>query len=235
MDPKEINDGYKILRNELVIKFKDAVAQNTIIKLDVARWIITRYVSVEVFYNLNYIENNQIISYNPLGDYVTSLMEDIGKYSSLEYNNPLKVAKRLWSLSRIGLNSYNSSIQYDEIIKRLNPILSSNAAALSQINSDIEVLIDMLSKPCGEYNKILIQILGFQKRIANHDLKDIDYFIDTINSIYGLFSYRPNRIDDSIYEIIDKLKGISFKLKKIIYDLSYNYLEGIKRENLITL
>lgn len=215
--PEEVNNGFKVLRNNVGISFEEAIGQNTIIKLDVSRWIVTRYVSVEVFYNLNYIDNNnQLVSYNPLGDYVPSLIKDIQKYSLPEYYNPLKIAKRLWSLSRIG--------SYDKVIEKINPILASDAAALNQVNSDIEVLIEMLDKRCGEYNKMLIQILGFQKRIANHNLENIDQINQYINNIYNLSDTPIVNIN----LIINNLKNISLILVDIIIKLSSDYIENIK-------
>jgi len=177
--PEEVIQGYKLLPGNAYINFSDAIGQSTIVKLDVLTWIQTRFQSIEVFYNLQYIdpETGALVEFYPLGSYRGGLIESIQKYSSEEYYNPLKVAKRLWTLARI--------TECGDLLRALNPLIGSDAAALNQIDTDAEILIDFIFKSytlpktgflnAYDYNwsfetiqNIFTELLGFRKRLANH-------------------------------------------------------------------
>lgn len=144
---KQIIDGFYILPNGNKIMLVDALEQEEITKLDVISYIMGKFLSIEVFYNLRYLdeETNTEKDFYPLGSYTKSLLNDVAKYSSKELYAPLKVAKRLWSLSRI--------TDCSDLFNLLDPLMSSNAAALNQIKADIEVINDVILIPlCMKVN-----------------------------------------------------------------------------------
>lgn len=172
--PEEILEGKKSLPCYKTITLKEALSQPAVVKLDTAAWILGRYQSIEVFYSLQYDPGTGPIAFYPLGSYVHNLMEDVNKYSSIKYYSPLKLAKRLWSLARV--------INCQELMDELGPLFSSDSAALNQIQSDAELLIDLLSlkdekSSLSHYDselreknirEVFMELLGFEKRIINH-------------------------------------------------------------------
>lgn len=257
-DYQKIIRSYKILRwslDEIIqekkdlpgnkyISLKEAIQQNSLIKIDVITWIVNRYVSVEVFYNLKYRDpSGNYVPYHQLSSYYESLYNDILIYSSEKKYNPLKVAKRLWSLSRIG--------NCENLLKSINPILSSDAAALNQVVADIETLDILLTRglksnshkkdTSDEMNddnknqkdykndkkmqsKILVEILGFEKRIVNHMRYDANINF-LIQEIYTMWTVAENVVKD---QVLDKLNVISSILKMEIIRLADPFLQKVK-------
>jgi len=220
--PEEVLRGFKKLPGKR-ITFVEAVSQPAIVKLDVATWISGRFQSVEVFYNLGYKEAD----FFPLGSYTESLLEDIEKYSSPEYYSPLKMAKRLWSLSRV--------TECQDLLQALNPLLGSDVAALNQINSDIETLNQIMrgSLPIYQVTRIFLEVLGFHKRITNH-LKGESYLKIHL-SIDRIFAYwvewqRTSRLPAK--EILEILREVSILLKSEIQVRSREFLERVEEMNI---
>ena len=236
--PEEVIEGRKRLPGAIEVLFRDALAQPSVVKLDVVSWIMVRFQSIEVFYNLRYLDPVQgPVEFYPLGSYTGSLLEDVKRYSSRPYYNPLKLAKRLWSLSRV--------IDCTALVQALNPLLSSHAAALNQVNSDAELLIDFLHHSIDQHKAgpltkndakwtdktirhLFLELLGFHKRITNH-LTGSAYEIahQIIDQFFNLWlewqvEGRLNR-----EAIIRRLEAIRRILKDEIYDQSHEFLQQI--------
>jgi hypothetical protein len=220
-----------------------ALTQEAVVKLDVIAYISGKFQSVEVFYNLRYTSDDGIeYDFYPLGSYVKSLLDDVDKYASKEYYAPLKLAKRLWSLSRI--------TDCSELFAALDPLMRSNVASLNQIKSDLEVLNDILadienvrleSKPLNyqaeltravrysqNIDRIHLEILQIYKRLGNHlgyavirDLYDSFELIFNEWVYYSIHSVLNIKLIDSI---IQKIIGI---LKVQIDAESKEYLQTV--------
>ncbi|HLX52883.1 MAG TPA: hypothetical protein VKR58_03025, partial [Aquella sp.] len=165
----QILNGYQILGNLKVMKLETALSMEAVTKLDIIAYIGGKYQSIEVFYNLRYTENEEQLDFYPLGSYAKSLLEDVEKYSSKEFYAPLKVAKRLWSLSRV--------TACEELFEAIDPLMRSEAAALNQVKSDLEILRDLLYDT--EYT------LQNSKPLASQvELNRIVKYNETINRIH---------------------------------------------------
>lgn len=215
--PDEVITGRKILNGNVFISIEDALQQDTLIKLDVITWVVNRYLSIEVFFNLQYRENNQVFSFHRLPSYIETILRDIQFYSQKEHYNPLKVIKRLWSLSRIQ--------ECQALINEINPLLKSDAAALNQIIADIEVLNLLLKQKLSKkaINKIFLEIIGFKKRIANH-MSEIEYVSQEIDKIYNSYP--------SIDELSKFLNVIASILKIEIIEKSDAFLKRLNQLNI---
>jgi hypothetical protein len=173
----ELIQGFKVLRGDKVLTLRDAIAMDQIVKLDSAVWFDSRMQAVEILYLLGYTENGEEKFFYDLGDFQASLIADINEFKG---NNPLKVLKRLNSLSTL--------LDCEELIQALEPTFSSDAAALNQIIADTETL-QLIREPL---DKIVFVTLEFQKRLRNHltpeefnlYFKDIVRYSDEIYKMY---------------------------------------------------
>lgn len=258
----EIIRGYKKVRGNMELTLEKAINQNALVKLDVITWLVNRYVSIEVFFDLRYIETNTVVELFMRSSYMEQLLRDIEIYT-YEHYNPLKVSKRMWALSRI--------TSCGNIMKAINPLLGSNAAALNQVVADIDTLNSLLKNKFNnvytklEYDRMIIQILGFQKRIENHAL-DNDSLDKDIQKIYNIWNdmnnqkIYPRLIDNTKNSlltrgieirnieirgvsmrsdhankhnmIIDVLNDIRMVLMPLITNYSDNYLNKLKEQNI---
>jgi hypothetical protein len=110
---QDIINGYINHRDKMFYLY-DTIAHDAITKLDVISWIDNRFQSIEIFYQFEYkIGNKNKLFYN-IGNYTDNLIKDIKKFSTKEYYNPLKMLKRIWSLSLV--------IECKELIKSLLPL-----------------------------------------------------------------------------------------------------------------
>jgi hypothetical protein len=248
-NPEEILLGYKYVLGNKLLTLADAISQPAVIKLDVITWIDNRFQSIEVFYSLNYMDNNKYVEFYPLGDYSANLIKDIKKYSRKDDYNPLKVAKRIWSLSRVE--------ECNDTLIMLNPLMESNAAALNQVSSEIEIITTLLKIKFNEYTKILIlnkesklaeinklddhyktknqifmEILSLSKKIINHISLDIyislNGLFDNIFNLWTIFKATNNFQFDQIFKYLNELDTvISAEIKR---EASL-YLENITKVN----
>mgnify|MGYP006908214957 FL=1 len=172
--PQEVIRGRKDLPNNSYVLFREALGQPATVKLDVIVWSGGRFQSVEVLYQLNYFQDGRFVAFFPMGSYIKNLLDSIEQYSSPSKYNPLKVAKRLWSLSLV--------IDCQDLLKAIDPILSSDAAAVNQVNSDVELLIDFMQEPLRgkDINKAFLEMLGWHKRLTNHMSYERYALVDTI-------------------------------------------------------
>lgn len=221
---EELIAGVKTLIGHHKITLKDALDMNTIVKIDTIAWISGRFQAVEAFYNLNWInEDGEIKPFQVLNNYVEGLLADIEKYSSPENWSPLKVIKRTWSLSRV--------IKCQDMLEALNPALSSDAAALNQINSDAEILMELLkNKNLTQEQKdhIFVETLTFIKRahnhLHNHPQVEEEYY-QTVSKAYDIYDNK----EDNLEEILEKSRKI---LMPVINQTSQRFLEEINNLNI---
>lgn len=282
--PEEVLLGQKLSISGEVVKLSDALKQQAVVKLDVVTWIRNRFQSIEVLYNLNYKtvnaqikteniptssmnnaqrNNNEIrnitadgtnvskfTSFYPLADYTKSLLSDINKFSTSEFYAPLKVSKRLWTLSRIN--------GCRELLEVLNPLMESDVAALNQIKSELEIIIDIIDTRPAVFNnlrilnsqfdsarlndaislneitnKLFTQVLNFSKRLANH--LDLEVYETIKPSFTVLFSEWMiyNGTGKFNADIVKSRMNIINKIlsDEIIRD-SANYLESVSNLNI---
>jgi hypothetical protein len=137
----ELESGYKILRGHVKISLRDAVAMNTVVKIDIYAFINGRFVEVTNWFLLKMRSHTgsklRTIS-ERMGNYETNILKDIALYKNPDMRKHMKLAKRLW------LHAVHKK---DELtMKKLFPLFSSGAAKLSQIVSDLETLCNMLKK-----------------------------------------------------------------------------------------
>jgi hypothetical protein len=163
--PDQILAGVKTHNNRSVT-LVEAINTGSITKIDTVNWVLDRFLPIECFYDLGYLsETGQEEPFHPTDPYIDSLKADIDKYSHPSSFNPLKVLKRTWLLSR--------AIDCTSLLQVIEPVLSSDTAALSQISADISTLMilfehigDAALKP--QYNLIFTEIFMLESRLANH-------------------------------------------------------------------
>lgn len=227
------------------VSLREALSQKAVVKLDIIAWISGKFQSVEVFYNLRFRESGvakEYLEFYPLRDYVMSLLEDIKMYVSPSEYNPLKVIKRLWSLSRIQ--------NCQDLIEIIDPLLSSDVAALNQLKSDIEILIALNLKFYSQIenqstlvipamnsrsqrwhtdiNRMFFQVLSISKRLLNHsNLIDMTSFNEEIFNYWE--RYRADGIPLDFKYINDRLKSVIDILNAYITSEGKKYLEMITK------
>jgi hypothetical protein len=251
--PEEVLLGVKKLSRGRSLSIIDAIKQPAISKLDVVTYISDRYMSVEVVYNLGYTEGTEgtgdlkEVSFYPLGDYAESIIKDIDKYgdSTSKIYAPLKVAKRLWSLSRIA----NCGSLFDA----LAPLIESDAAALNQIKSDLEIISDIinlepltfsylkvLNKAAEIYKlhgklayvdvleRVTVEILHCSKRMSNHmsyeKYRDLNPSFEVIFNEWALFKATGVYNVKLVTKVLEDLGNI---LKKEISIQASDYLSTV--------
>lgn len=192
---QEILAGQKILQGSEVLSLADALAQKTLVKIDVWAKVNGRYIEVTNFFMISVTNRLGYVSdvlTQDLPDYAKSIAKDVRMYSSKDSLNTLKALKRLWSLAIF-------QKQYD-LAGRISPLFSTNAAALHQMNGEAEVLANMLAKlPDPPLDDIMQQIDNFKTRIDQY----MDY---TDKRVVGL----REDVDD-LYEIINGIVDPYYK------------------------
>ena len=103
----------------------------------------------------------------PLTGYNERIIKDLKHYGQGTYYQPLKMAKRLWALA--------VSLDDREVLGKIYPLFSTEAAMCYQINAEIETLVMMLEKwdvigeelvKDGAYEDMRTQIDAFKMQIA---------------------------------------------------------------------
>ena len=124
---KEINQGYKELRDKSIFYLHDAFKTKAITKIDFIGWATNKYVEVS---NIILWTKSTGKSYASITELTQTLKEDILLYES--EGNFVKVGKRILSLAK----------QYKDksIIDILSQILSSPIGKLYMVTADMEIL-----------------------------------------------------------------------------------------------
>ena len=204
---EEIIQGFKYLPGAETLSLVSAIQQKTVVKIDLwAKMNLRKYIEVTNYFLIHAIDKNGNVKFTltqDMPDYIEAVSQDVIHYSQPENLNTLKALKRLWSLS-LRLENY-------DLVKRINPILSSNEAGLSQIQAEIEVVSLMLVKlPNPPMSQIMEQIDGFKPRIDRF-VKDSEINVNSLyklcDEITGPFFYHKATYDefDSAIEYLEKL------------------------------
>jgi hypothetical protein len=216
--PEEVIAGVKV-KNGRSVTLAGAIAQNAIVKLDVITWVLDRFLSIECFYDLEYQDGKFYRS----KEYIEMIIDDLYKYSSPEYFSPLKVLKRLWILGR--------AIDCKKLLQDITPILSSNASALSQIGSDINVLIDMMDflESDDDYQLFFTELLGLEGRINNH-IPPNDYV--TLN-VWNEYSEHLQGKEVNFESLEDELRSLKGKLNSYLLEEATAFYERINKSPIV--
>src|SRR5277367_3698968 len=167
--PEEILQGYKHLPGNKWIKLETALKMKAHIKIDVLSLVDGKFIEVTNFFIL--AKKNKDGSLEAINSDYTSfegeqllkqLPDEIEKwyYSDMFYS-PLKVIKRLYSLCVV--------LRDENTLRKVIPILVSNAALLYQIKSEIDTLILVLERSNDKSSHKLInkQLDETRSRIAS--------------------------------------------------------------------
>ena len=223
---EEIIDGHRYLRKNKRINLRDAISMNAITKIDTIAYIDNRYQGVEVFYVLQYKDNGTLYSFFNQNEYYYVLMESFRSYIRKDKYNPLKAIKRIWNLSFL--------IDCKQTVLEVIPALSSNAAALNQIKSDIEMLRDLAEKfPNASIETMFTEVINFQHRAFNH-MTPAEYveYIKIADPIFKLYLAYQNCgvfISSEFVRIIDNIEDY---LKPLINRESDLFLRKVKNSPL---
>lgn len=157
---KEILQGYKILPLNKRISLLTAISQKTIVKADLWALIDDRFMEVTNWFMLTAEENGKIYHLTEKPDmYQKSLKREILLLKNPRLKKNMKLAKRMWLYAIVEEDHY--------IIKQLYPLFSSPVAKLYQIQSEVEILMNMLKKLSDPpYHLINKQIIQFKTRIG---------------------------------------------------------------------
>lgn len=204
--PQEVLKGFKLLHDGTKKLFIDALNDKTMVKIDVWALLNNKYIELTNFFIIGYTDNKgktQLINFdsNKLTNMTVELKEDIeDRYYSINNYNPMKLIKRMWTLSRMKKD--------EEILYKLTPLLSSGFAKFAKVLSDIKMIKEMY-KNIDKPPKLLINQLEYLK-------DEISYINDVkINQTY-------------LYNIIDEINKTNNNDKKIVLlDNIINYIKPI--------
>jgi hypothetical protein len=157
---EELIAGVKRLPFDKRMRLEDAIAQKTVVKLDVWCWINERFVEITNWFNLTCVdcESHHHLSL-PFGNLVENLVKDIEIYTTPQLKGHMKLAKRIWR--------YAIVTGKGGIARRIAPLFSSSAAKLYQIQNDIEVLLNMMEKlTAPPMAKMLVELQEIKMRMG---------------------------------------------------------------------
>lgn len=225
----DLIQGFITLPGAVKLSLEDAIAQKTLVKVDVWARINGRYMEVTNFFMLTASDNKgkKLIQLTQeLPDYGKSIARDVIFYSSPDHKKTLKALKRLWSLA----------LFRDDfaLAARISPLFSSRAAALHQINGEAEVLAMMLRKlPDPPLAQIMEQIDSFKPRIdqLNELSEKNEELFQMINDIVGPFYKSPVGEYDKFEEAAEMLDQLQKVLGEIVEELIYNQAKEAGLEN----
>ena len=138
--PEEILSGFKMQPGNRKIFLDEAIASQSIVKLDVYAPIEGRYVEVSNWFILRQTDvfGNTIELSMGLSAYMRRVAADIVRFRTTFQLNTFKALKRLFNLLVI-------RDDYD-ILERLVPIFSSPGALAYQLLADVKTLLEMLDQ-----------------------------------------------------------------------------------------
>jgi hypothetical protein len=157
---EELLQGFKILLLGRKITLDEAISQGTVVKIDVWALIDDRFMEITNWFLLVATIDGQNIYLSEKPDmYQKSLKREILLYKNPMFKKHMKLAKRMWL--------YAISEQDHYTINKLYPLFSSPMAKMSQIQSEMEILIGMLTKlKSPPYHLISKQVAMFKTRIG---------------------------------------------------------------------
>lgn len=226
---EEILSAYKLLPGGYGMNLVDAIPQKSQINIEVAAIIDGRLIQISNFFVLSYHKKNSKKRYvinlpqesvdNIEQYFVDNLHKNIYTllYSKLKYD-PLKAAKRMFSLSRYNTLAVGKN---DGLAKKVLPLLTSTYALSGQIKSEISVMLVLLSE---------MKVNNFPYEVVRHQL---DSYRGIISSFTDLQMSLRNKILEYINKIIhimknnvyssDEEKALTIYLLEEINKILFNY------------
>jgi hypothetical protein len=204
--------GYKI-HHEHKFTLSEAISSSGIIKCDCAVFNGTRYISLEIFYLFEYING----VFFDMGDYIKSIKQDLRRFISNRFYNPLKFIKRLWVYERLTGNDCR-------LLTSITQFLDSPTNALNSSKGSLEALRDLLL--FSNLEKLIVErsiltVLDVKKLVLNN--------LEPKNLPEGLLLF--NILTDSKFErqkFIDDLNLVIEFLYRIIVEESEIFLKQLK-------
>ncbi len=211
--PKEIAQGYKVIRPNRKYTLAQSMNDPTMLKLDTWTQVHGKFLEVSNIIFLYYNNNKKSILMNYKDpDHIIIAPEELRKdvqllvFSPLAFR-PFKALKRMWSIARMTKNIND--------VKKMTPIMQTDLGRLAQINSEIEVMIlilknlkDFPSHKEPPINKIKKQLDDIKYRIQN--VYDIPLDMDNLIAVFNSMQKMNN---DSLLKMLMELK--EFFKKKI--------------------
>jgi len=155
--PKAVRMGFVKLRDGTTLSLEDAMNQKTIVKVDVIMWIENRFVECEMLYNIK--KNGKFVVAESPKDIKQGIKESLLIYAS--QGNWMKVAKRMYSLSRLEKNT-----KAQEALRQ--KVFNTDLGRLYSVMSDARSLEDLKEAGVGSTDKerINYETDGFRGRLA---------------------------------------------------------------------
>ncbi len=163
--PAEILKGVKKLSGNRKITLGEAINQHTMTKIDMWAKVNERFIeysNVLTYYMVDKQGNKTLLNYVNVPEGIQEgLKKEVEKYAfSIKDFKPFKMIKRMWSMARTNKDY--------KMIELLTPLMQTDLGRLSQINSDLEVLIGIIknvkSPPMAS---IMQEIDNLKWRIGN--------------------------------------------------------------------
>lgn len=226
---QEITQGFKLLPGAEKISLEDAIAQRTLVKIDLWSRINSKYMEVTNFFMITATDfaGGKIETLTKeLPDYEISIAKDVRFYSSAEHRKTLKALKRLWSLAL-----FREDL---ELASRISPLFASNASALHQMNGEAEVLAMMIVKlPDPPLTQMMEQIDGFKPRIdqLSSKLEENEVLYEIIDKIIKPFYEKPVTSFTEFEEVSELLEEFQKKLGQMVEDMIFSEAQAAGLED----
>lgn len=207
----EVLKGEKVLPGNVVIKLKDALTDISKINIEMIGEINGRLADMSNFFILSYIDNGgtrRSINFpqSSLDDFRDAMLETLKQsmfdlyYSEVNYN-PFKMLKRYWSYGRL--------IRDENLIRKIEPIISSDVSLTNQLKSSLGIVVRMLKEVKNPPMNLLMRQLDIvREKMANTFLvdKDEEEYYDTIlQTIIDHPKMSKEKIINLLEEIEDNL------------------------------
>lgn len=214
---KDILNLKKELADGTYLKLVDAIAQKTLIKMDIIIPVRHIYRELSVIYDVSYYTKKkrkiQLTASMDNNYYVDGISNDIMYYYD---NNIGKSCKRMYFLCKHLIEKNPKNMEVCKMIKILDLVLNEDCGKLDKILDEVEVLLNCIQliqyldkKKAIHIQKIIMQIYAFHPRI-------IDTFEITDKQSYKL----KNKLSNAIMKIVKALFKENLKINtdgEIIY------------------
>lgn len=209
--PEEVLHGYKTLRGNVQISLYDAIAQKSVINIEVVGLSNNKYMDLSNFFTLAYHDKHGMLKSINLPDqavidfnkfFVIELKKNIKKlYYSEVHQDYAKLVKRYWSYGRF--------VGDEQLIEKIAPYMNSIYALAGQKKSEIALLIKLV-----EHTKMIgVPNDTFKNQLSNIKLSlsnivDIDTnLLDKINNNLDSIINGAQEADD-IIRLLGEIKEI---------------------------
>lgn len=224
---EEILSAYKVLPGGSSIGLREAIPQKSQINIEIAAIVEGKLIQVSNFFvlsyhskksNKRYVINLPQESVDSIEEFfVNNLKKNIYNllYSKLKYD-PLKAAKRMFSLSRYTSLALGRN---DKLGNKVIKLLTSNYALAGQIKSEIGVMLVLLQE---------LRVNNFPSEIVRHQLESyrsiISSFTDmkqqyraamlknitTMVPLFNTYNYLSDEEKALIITLLDEISTILF-------------------------